>query len=395
MDIQVIVFICLLLLLSYLFDISSARTRIPSVILLLFLGWIVRQTTIMLKISIPDLNPVLPVLGTIGLILIVLEGALELEINMAKVGVIGKALLLALIPMLLLLFVIAGVFYFFQVVEFKTALLNALPFCVISSAIAIPSVRNLSPIKKELVIYESSFSDIIGVLLFNFIAINNTFNGHIFFRFGSQLIVIVIGSFILVLMLSFLLSRISHHITYTPIILLVILIYAVSKQFHLPGLIFILVFGLFLGNTEEFKRFKIFEQFRPQKLEAEVVKFKDITYEVTFLVRSLFFLLFGYLMETEELLDLGSLPWSCGIVISIYLIRWVTLKVFKLPATELLFVAPRGLITILLFISILPDQRMPVVGKSLVIQTIVLSVLVMMFGLMLSGRPTKEIEKKE
>ncbi|HNX43725.1 MAG TPA: cation:proton antiporter [Bacteroidales bacterium] len=395
MDIQVIVFICLLLLLSYLFDISSARTRIPSVILLLFLGWIVRQTTIMLKISIPDLNPVLPVLGTIGLILIVLEGALELEINMAKVGVIGKALLLALIPMLLLLFVIAGVFYFFQVVEFKTALLNALPFCVISSAIAIPSVRNLSPIKKELVIYESSFSDIIGVLLFNFIAINNTFNGHIFFRFGSQLIVIVIGSFILVLMLSFLLSRISHHITYTPIILLVILIYAVSKQFHLPGLIFILVFGLFLGNTEEFKRFKIFEQFRPQKLEAEVVKFKDITYEVTFLVRSLFFLLFGYLMETDELLDLGSLPWSCGIVISIYLIRWVTLKVFKLPATELLFVAPRGLITILLFISILPDQRMPVVGKSLVIQTIVLSVLVMMFGLMLSGRPTKEIEKKE
>ena len=395
MDIQVIVFICLLLLLSYLFDISSARTRIPSVILLLFLGWIVRQTTIMLKISIPDLNPVLPVLGTIGLILIVLEGALELEINMAKVGVIGKALLLALIPMLLLLFVIAGVFYFFQVVEFKTALLNALPFCVISSAIAIPSVRNLSPIKKELVIYESSFSDIIGVLLFNFIAINNTFNGHIFFRFGSQLIVIVIGSFILVLMLSFLLSRISHHITYTPIILLVILIYAVSKQFHLPGLIFILVFGLFLGNTEEFKRFKIFEQFRPQKLEAEVVKFKDITYEVTFLVRSLFFLLFGYLMETDELLDLGSLPWSCGIVISIYLIRWVTLKVFKLPGTELLFVAPRGLITILLFISILPDQRMPVVGKSLVIQTIVLSVLVMMFGLMLSGRPTKEIEKKE
>ena len=395
MDIQVIVFICLLLLLSYLFDISSARTRIPSVILLLFLGWIVRQTTIMLKISIPDLNPVLPVLGTIGLILIVLEGALELEINMAKVGVIGKALLLALIPMLLLLFVIAGVFYFFQVVEFKTALLNALPFCVISSAIAIPSVRNLSPIKKELVIYESSFSDIIGVLLFNFIAINNTFNGHIFFRFGSQLIVIVIGSFILVLMLSFLLSRISHHITYTPIILLVILIYAVSKQFHLPGLIFILVFGLFLGNTEEFKRFKIFEQFRPQKLEAEVVKFKDITYEVTFLVRSLFFLLFGYLMETDELLDLGSLPWSCGIVISIYLIRWVTLKVFKLPATELLFVAPRGLITILLFISILPDQRMPVVGKSLVIQTIVLSVLVMMFGLMLSGRTTKEIEKKE
>ena len=73
--------ICVLLLLAYAFDVSAAFTKIPSVILLLLLGSIVRYVTTSLNIVIPDLNPFLPVLGTIGLILIVLEGSLDLEIN--------------------------------------------------------------------------------------------------------------------------------------------------------------------------------------------------------------------------------------------------------------------------------------------------------------------------
>ena len=75
------IIICILLLLAYAFDVSATFTKIPSVILLLLLGSVVRYVTISLNIVIPDLNPFLPVLGTIGLILIVLEGSLDLEIN--------------------------------------------------------------------------------------------------------------------------------------------------------------------------------------------------------------------------------------------------------------------------------------------------------------------------
>src|SRR5690606_41153731 len=39
-------------------------------------------------------------------------------------------------------------------------LLNAIPFSVISSAIAIPSVASLTAAKKEFIVYESSFSEI-------------------------------------------------------------------------------------------------------------------------------------------------------------------------------------------------------------------------------------------
>lgn len=382
MTTTIIITICLLLLLAYVFDISSPLTKIPSVILLLLLGWIVKQTVVFFNIHIPDLNPLLPIFGTIGLILIVLEGALELELNKSKLSVIKKSLLNALIPMFVLAFLFAFAFQYFSQVSFKMALVNAIPFCVISSAIAIPSVRNLSASNKEFVIYESSLSDIFGVLFFNFISLNETINGQSFGNFTLQLLLIIAISFFAVLGLSFLLSRITHHITFTPIILIVILIYAVSKVYHLPGLIFILVFGLFLGNLDELKRFNWIEKLRPEKLDKEVKKFKEITTEATFLIRALFFLLFGFLMEAKEILNPETIPWAAGIVLSIILIRWIALKFSKLPSSPLLFVAPRGLITILLFLAIMPEQSISIVNKSLIIQAIILSVLVMMLGLM-------------
>jgi cell volume regulation protein A len=86
-----IISLCLLLLVAYLFDLTAARTKIPSVILLLLLGWVVREATLLFSIAIPDLSSTLPILGTIGLILIVLEGSLELELNNSKIWLIKKS----------------------------------------------------------------------------------------------------------------------------------------------------------------------------------------------------------------------------------------------------------------------------------------------------------------
>lgn len=390
MTAAIIIAICSLLLLAYIFDISSALTKIPAVILLLALGWVVKQATALFQIHVPDLNPLLPIFGTIGLILIVLEGSLELELNKTKIPTIKKSCIVALLPLFAVAFLLASAFQYYAQIPYKTALVNAIPFCVISSAIAIPSVRNIAAKDKEFVIYESSLSDIFGVLLFNFVALNEVIDALSFGHFAIDLVIVIVLSFVSVLGLSYLLSRIKHHITYTPIILLVILIYAISKVYHLPGLIFILVFGLFLGNLDELKQFKWIEKLRAEKLDKEVHKFKEITIEATFLIRALFFILFGFLIEAQEILDLTSLPWAIGIVIAIAIVRCGTLIIAKLPLLPLLFVAPRGLITILLFLSITPDQTFSLVNKSLIIQTILLSVLVMMLGLMFSKKPDSE-----
>ena len=388
MTTTIIITFCVLLLIAYVFDLTSSKTKIPSVILLLVLGWAVRQLALFLDIHLPDFSSILPVLGTVGLILIVLEGSLELELNKSKFGLIRKSFFGALIPMIALAFLLAFAFRYFGNFGLKDSLTNAIPFCVISSAIAIPSVRNLSSHNKEFVIYESSLSDILGVLLFNFLALNETIDSFSFGNFALQLVFITVVSLIATIGLSFLLSKIEHHIKFVPIILLVVLIYAVSKTFHLPGLIFILLFGLSIGNLDELKRFKWLEKFKPDELNKEVSKFKELTIEAAFLIRALFFLLFGYLIETSEVLNADTFIWALAIVFLIFSFRTIQLKLSKLPLHPLLFVAPRGLITILLFLSIEPTHTISLVNKSLIIQVIILTALVMMFGLM-ANKPQK------
>lgn len=390
MTTTIIITFCVLLLIAYVFDLTSSKTKVPSVIFLLLLGWLVKQLTVWFSIQLPDFSPFLPVLGTVGLILIVLEGSLELEINKSKFGLIRKSFLGALLPMIALAFLLAFSFRYFGGFNLKDSLTNAIPFCVVSSAIAIPSVKNLSSYNKEFVIYESSLSDILGVLLFNFLAFNKTINIHSFWEFGLQLLLISVVSFVATIGLSLLLSKIEHQIKFVPIILLIVLIYAVSKIYHLPGLIFILLFGLSIGNLDELKHFKWIEKFKPDELNIEVKKFKELTIEGAFIVRALFFLLFGYLIETSEVLNTDTLLWAVGIVFSIFVFRSLQLKFSKLPLRPLLFIAPRGLITILLFLSIEPTDTISLVNTSLIIQVIILTALVMMFGLMVTKPEPKK-----
>ena len=393
MTVAIIISFCVLLLISYVFDLTSSKTKIPSVILLLLLGWLVKQITMWFEIQLPDFSIVLPVLGTIGLILIVLEGSLELELNKSKIKLITYSFLGSLLPMLCLAFLFAYLFNYVGNFGLKLSMINTIPFCIISSAIAIPSVRNLSSANKEFVIYESSLSDIIGVLIFNFLTLNTTIDSHSLGNFLLQLLIIIVVSFIATIGLSFLLSKIDHHIKFVPIILLVVLIYAVSKIYHLPGLIFILLFGLFIGNLDELKRFKWIEKFKPDELNLEVKKFKELTIESAFLIRALFFLLFGYLIDTNEVLNTDTLFWAISIVIAIFVFRAIQLKLSKLPLKPLLFIAPRGLITILLFLSIEPTQTISLVNKSLIIQVIILTAIVMMIGLMTNKTQIDELEE--
>ena len=385
----IIISLCLLLLISYMFDVSSPKTKIPSVILLLIVGWAVRQAADFFGISIPNLSPILPIIGTVGLILIVFEGALDLELNRSKKKLIISSISMSLIPMLVLSIGIGLAFDAIFGVEFRQGLLNAVPFAVISSAIAISSAKNLLPKDREFVIYESTFSDIFAVVLFNFIIRNEVIDGNSFVVFGWQLILILVITVIATLGLSLLMSKIRHRVKFVPIILLIILIYTIAKEYHLPALIFIFILGLFIGNLDKFKRFRFVDKLQPEIMVKEVVKLNDITTEITFSIRSLFFILFGYLINTHELLNAKTFIIATGILVGIIVLRIIGLKIARQNLNPLLYIAPRGLITILLFITIPDTERISMVNNSLVIQVIVLMALFMMVGLMISKRQTR------
>ena len=196
MTATIIIAFSLLLLMAYVFDITASKTKIPSVILLLLLGFGVKLMSANFTIEVPNLDSFLPILGTVGLILIVLEGSLELEINKSKLPLIFKSTVIALIPLLILSVSIAYYLYYTFNIPLKTALSNTIPIGIISSAIAIPSAKNLESREREFVTYESSLSDIFGVIFFNFITLNDNIGSQSVGHFAVEMIVMLMISFV-------------------------------------------------------------------------------------------------------------------------------------------------------------------------------------------------------
>lgn len=384
MSLTIIIIVCTLLLIAYVFDLTSSKTRIPSVVLLILLGYASRQGANLLNFNIPDLSSFLSLFGIVGLILIVLEGSIELELNKSKLKVVGVSSLMAFVPILLISLLLATIFNLFNDMGFKINMLNMIPLCVISSAIAIPSARNLCEKNKEFIIYESSLSDIIGVLFFTFLLTQETITIYSFTNFGGQILLMFAISFIATLALVILLHKVKNHIKFAPIIIIVVLIYAISEVFHLPALIFIFIFGLFLGNISKLEKLNFTKKLNPADLYPEVHKFKELVSEGAFLIRSMFFLIFGFLIETKEILNGETFLFAILIVGIIFIIRFLLLKIVKMPVDPLLFIAPRGLITILLFLSIPATQAIPQINRSLIIQVIMMTAIIMMIGLMTS-----------
>jgi hypothetical protein len=316
---------------------------------------------------------------------------MELEISKEKSGLIKRSFFIALLPMLVLGFLFAFALYQTGNGSFKDCLSNAIPLCVISSAIAIPSVHALSSAKKEFVIFESSLSDILGVLFFNFVALNDEIDIHSIGHFFLQIAVILFVSFLSTIGISYLITRIRYQVKYIPVLLIIILVYAFSKLVHLPGLVFVLFCGMFLGNIHQFKYNKWIQKLQPDEIAGNITHFKKITVEFTFVIRVMFFILFGFLIKTEEVINPDTILWAVGISALIYFIRALALMIGKIPVFPLVFVAPRGLITILLFFLILPESRIALVNKSMITQVILITAIVMMLGLMFAKKESENI----
>lgn len=393
MTTPLIITLCVLVLVAYAFDLSSKRTKIPTVIILLIMGYLIKYAVDFFEIGIPNLDFLLPAIGSIGLILIVLEAGLDLELNKKKKAILTQSFLSAVLPLLMLFLVIGFSINYYTGAGLMFSFINAIPFCIISSAIAIPSVQNLSDEKKEFVVYESSFSDILGVVLFNFFLSNETVGISSFLVFFGQILIMLLISLVASIGLAFVIKKIDHHVKFIPIMVMIILIYEIAKIYHLPALLFILIFGLFLNNLDELHQFSFIKKLQPKLLNEEVKAFSKLIAETAFLVRTIFFILFGYTISAETLLNLETLPFALGIVTLIIFIRFIQLKISKTEITPLLFIAPRGLITIMLFLSIPISKKINFINDSLLIQVIIIGAFLMMIGLMFTTEKADTLEK--
>lgn len=356
----------------------------PSVIFLIATGIIIKEIMRNYDIDLPNhFISLLDVLGGLGLLLIVLEASLELSLTREKVPLIKKSFGLAVSVFLITTVAIAFTVMFLSGKPFANSLIFAIPLSVVSSAIVIPSVHGLEKSKKEFIIYESTFSDIIGVMFFYFVIlqVENVFSMVGIFN--------VILSLFLSFIISFALIIVSSHLkTQNKLFLMLsilIMFYLLGKLFHFSSLLIILIFGLMLNNTRLFTFKGAGKLINFQNIKKFGREFRLLTIETTFIVRTFFFVAFGMAIDLEALWNLQIILAGSAIVVILYAVRYVYFKMFiKTTCFPEIFLSPRGLVTIVLFYSIPAEYLLPDYSINLLFFVILVTSIIMSIALITS-----------
>ncbi len=390
----IIMGISIIIIISFIFNYISRKTSIPSVLLLMVLG-------VSMQYLFPGITEneslfnLLIVIGKMGLILIVLEAALDLKLKKDQIGLIVRAFLSALIILLASSFAIAYILQYFLEASFFKSFLYAVPLSVMSSAIVIPSVSSLSEYKKEFMIYESAFSDIFGIILFQFLLNSDDFYSvsHVAFSLLSNIVITLIVAVIFGYVTVWGIQKLTSHVKLFLIIAVLMLVYAIGSIFHLSSLIIILVFGIILNNSDLFFKGKLEKWIDKKRIKEEYKGFYIVTLESSFLLRTVFFVMFGVTISLMSLANIQVAEISALIIIALYLVRFIFLKIllWKKSVFPEVFISPRGLITVLLFYSIPTNFKIENFDQGIIMYIIIVTSIIMTFALIFNKRKSRKL----
>jgi NhaP-type Na+/H+ or K+/H+ antiporter len=385
---SVIISASLIIIVSFFFSTIANRTNIPSVLLLIVLGILLKEGMELFGVPEVNLFPVLEILGIVGLIMIVLEASLELELTRDKRKVIFKSLIVALIALLASSYLIALIIQVFLKTDLFNALVYAIPLSIMSSAIIIPSVASLEKDKEEFMVYESTFSDILGIMFFYFLlgSVYQEGAAEISFSIIWNILITVVVSVAISYLLIFLFQKLQSQVKLFLLIAVLVLLYAIGKMLHFSSLIMILIFGLILNNRHIFFKGKLNRMINPKATQKIYNNFHIITLETSFVVRTFFFVVFGMTIVLNSLYNLNVIVISILILGILFGVRYLVLKLFlRKDIFPQVLIAPRGLITILLFFGIPAEYQIAEFDSGILLFTIIISSIIMAYALIKSG----------
>lgn len=370
-------------ILSYLFNMLSRKTQIPSVLLLIATGLGVKLLLEQYGYTAINVQKLVKILGAVGIIMIVLEAAMDLTVDRHKFPLIRNSFLSAIVIFLFSAFGIASLMSWTLEQSFHLSMIYAIPMSIISSAIVIPSTSHLPEAKKEFIIYESSFSDIAGILVFNYMLMDNVLSWRSFGIFTGNLLLALIISILASLLLLYILTKITVTLRFFLMFSILALVYSAGEVIHIPSLLIVLVFGLVLNNSNLVLRGPFAQLATKERMNEILHLMRSITAETSFLLRTFFFILFGYTIDIASVATTDVLLTGSLIVGILFLSRFLYLR-FILKANLLpeLFLMPRGLVTILLFYSIPQTRMMANFNPGILLFVVIVTSLLMMFGLL-------------
>jgi cell volume regulation protein A len=338
-------------------------TRVPDVVVLMAAGVILGPV---LHLARPgQFVEITHAFGTLALLLILFEGGLELNIR-ETIRHFPGGLVFGVASYGFAFVLIAIVAHFALRISFSNSALVAAVLGCTSSTVILPVLQQLGarePVKVILLI-ESTLGDVLGVLTVGLLLdlrSGATASGGAAIRgLAIQILIPLAAAFMVGLAWSRLLphlaeQRFSQVLTFAVVLLL----YSITESLHGNGLLAVLGFGLTLSNLPA-KKNSVMESgfwFTPRIAPHE--KILSFHAELSFLVRTFFFVLIGVVVDLS---GLGKL-WIVipGILAAIFLSRWLAVQSSRWSWRDvrpderelMTWIFPRGLITIVLALQVL------------------------------------------
>lgn len=335
------------------------KTKIPDLLILVLIGYIVGPTLGL--ISPEDLGKVGVVLSTLALVVILYEGGLELHASdLLKSSL--PALGIASFSFTLTVIITSSLAYLVALQELQTSILFGLALGCVSAAIVIPMVKQLSISQKTKTILslESAFTDVITIVVF--LVIIDAFSSG---EFSINKLIYGIGpktfmSILLGSLSGLLWSWCRRRFVFLTDITFAgeawaVLTYGLLELPHYNGIIGVFALGFTLGNLD------LLPNWLKKNINVKPVSLQQMSLlgELTFLLKTFFFIYLGILIQFD---DWKTVLFSLLIAGLIPITRYLSVKVLfrsehlsRIDAMIITAMGPRGLATAVL--ATIPLQR--------------------------------------
>jgi cell volume regulation protein A len=337
-----------IIIIGFLGNLAFKKTKVPDILLLLGIGILLGPV---LKIfNVDKFTSFAEYFGAFALIIILFEGGMDLAIERV-VKEFGAASLLVIIAFFLTALSITAFLYYAYHWDIIRSLLFGAIFGCTSAAIVIPVAGRMSLSREVQTILsvESALSDVLAIIftvyILEFVTLKHIGINAPFRAVASSFsVAIVLGGFAGFLWLKILDLIKEQKYSYMITLSAILITYALIEFFGGSGPIAVLIFGIILGNSNEFIKF--------MKLKKNIVVDDTIKFfhgEVSFFIRTFFFVYIG-MMVSFKFINTNFLLLTAAVVGIIIIARYVTAEFicFMFPEKKneksaIVAMLPRGL----------------------------------------------------
>ncbi len=367
-------------------------TRIPDVVVLMATGVVIGPVLGWARAD--QFRDVTHAFGTLALILILFEGGLDLKIR-ETISHFPGGLLFGVLAYAITTFSAGWIVSASLRISRQDGLLAGAVIGCTSSTIVLPVLQQWKAKEavKIILLLESTLGDILGVLTVGFLLATHRSGGSVvgdfLTGFFSQVAISLGVSFLIGLAWSRLLPYLSEQQFWQVVTFsMVLLLYAGTESLGGSGLLAVLGFGLTLSNVSGGRRSVVPTLFQFSQGGAgaheQILNFHA---ELSFLVRTFFFVLIGVVVELSGLRPIW--PMLMGVTAVIFLARWVSIQFSRwswrglenADREKILWMLPRGLITIVLAIEVIEVRGLSMAFLApMSFAVVLLTNLILVFG---------------